>query len=193
MTDDRQLVSRTLRGDREAFEMIIRKHQKPLFNYIGRLVGEQEMALDFTQEVFLRAYASLSTFRPEFKFTTWLYRIASNFIIDHWRKKKPAVLSLDQPLNPGEEDLCLEAADPAPSIVDRLETAELRGRIERSLKNLPPELREFFVLRHISGFSYEEIAEIKKQPVGTIKSKVFKAKEMLRRLLGGISGPEGTS
>jgi RNA polymerase sigma-70 factor (ECF subfamily) len=87
----------------------------------------------------------------------------------------------------------LEAADPAPSVADRLETAELRGRIERSLKNLPPELREFFVLRHISGFSFEDIAEIKKQPVGTIKSKVFKAKEMLRRLLGGISGPEGTS
>jgi RNA polymerase sigma-70 factor (ECF subfamily) len=193
MTDDRELVSRTLRGDRKAFEMIIRKHQKPLFNYIGRLVGEQEMALDFTQEVFLRAYASLATFRPEFKFTTWLYRIASNFIIDHWRKKKLAVLSLDQPLNPGEDDLCLEAADPDPSVDERLETAELRARIERSLKNLPPELRELFVLRHVSGFSYEEIAEIKKQPVGTVKSKVFKAKEMLRRLLGEISGSEGMS
>ncbi len=190
MTDDRELVKRTLRGDRKAFEMIIRKHQQPLFNYIGRQVGEKEMALDFTQEVFLRAYASLSTFRPEFKFTTWLYRIASNFIIDHWRKKRPTLLSLDQPLNPGEEGSCLEAADPAPSVADRLEKAELRDRIAQSLKSLPDDLRELFVLRHVSGFSYEEIAEIKKQPVGTIKSKVFKAKEMLRRILGGMSGQE---
>jgi RNA polymerase sigma-70 factor (ECF subfamily) len=190
MTDDRELVKRTLRGDRKAFEMIIRKHQQPLFNYIGRQVGEKEMALDFTQEVFLRAYASLSTFRPEFKFTTWLYRIASNFIIDHWRKKRPTLLSLDQPLNPGEEGSCLEAADPAPSVADRLEKAELRGRIVQSLKSLPDELRELFILRHVSGFSYEEIAEIKKQPVGTIKSKVFKAKEMLRRILGEMSGQE---
>ena len=191
MTDDKELVKRTLRGDRKAFEMIIRKHQQPLFNYIGRQVGEQEMALDFTQEVFLRAYASLSTFRPEFKFTTWLYRIASNFIIDHWRKKRLALLSLDQPMNPGEETSCLEAADPAPSVTDRLEKAELRGRIEQGLKSLPAELRELFVLRHVSGFSYEEIAEIKKQPVGTVKSKVFKAKEMLRRILGGMLGQEG--
>jgi RNA polymerase sigma-70 factor (ECF subfamily) len=187
MTDDRELVSRTLRGDRKAFEMIVRKHQQPLFNYIGRLVGEQEMALDFTQEVFLRAYASLPSYRPEFKFTTWLYRIASHFIIDHWRKRRPMMLSLDQPLNSGEEGRCLDAADPAPSTAERLETAELRQRIEGGLKKLPPEQRELFVLRHVSGFSYEEIAEIKKQPVGTIKSKVFKAKETLRRLLGGIS------
>jgi len=193
MTDDRELVSRTLHGDRKAFEMIIRRHQQPLFNYIGRQVGEQELALDFTQEVFLRAYASLSSFRPEFKFTTWLYRIASNFIIDHWRKKRLPLLSLDQPLNPEDENSCLEAADPAPSLTDKLEKAELRARIERNLKNLPAELRELFVLRHVSGFSYEEIAEIKKQPIGTVKSKVFKAKEMLRRLLGGISEGEGRS
>lgn len=187
MTDDKELVSRTLRGDRKAFEMIIRKHQQPLFNYIGRLVGEQEMALDFTQEVFLRAYASLATYRPDFKFTTWLYRIASNFIIDHWRKRKLVTLSLDQPLNSGEDGRCPEAADPGPSAADRLETAELRAGIEDGLKKLPPEQRELFVLRHVSGFSYEEIAEIKKQPVGTIKSKVFKAKETLRRMLEGIS------
>ncbi|MBM3296391.1 MAG: sigma-70 family RNA polymerase sigma factor, partial [Candidatus Aminicenantes bacterium] len=97
MSDDRELVSRTLRGDRSAFEAIVLRHQQPLFNYLGRLVGERETALDFTQEVFLRAFANLRSFRPEYKFTTWLYRIATNYIIDHWRKKKLPCLSLDRP------------------------------------------------------------------------------------------------
>ncbi|OGD09363.1 MAG: hypothetical protein A2Y86_02685 [Candidatus Aminicenantes bacterium RBG_13_62_12] len=183
MFDDRELVSRTLRGDRKAFEMIVLRHQQPLFNYLGRLVGERETALDFTQEVFLRAFASLSSFRPEYKFTTWLYRIASNFVIDHWRKKKVPCLSLDRPAKPGQEEICLQAADPGPSAAAGLEKAELRDRVERGLERLPPDLRELFVLRHVSEFSYDEIAEIKNQPVGTVKSRVFQAKETLRRLM----------
>src|SRR5512147_2589429 len=100
--DDQALVRRTLKGEREAFEMIVQRYRQPLLNYIGRMVREREMSLDVSQEVFLRVYASLPSYRPEYKFSTWIFRIASNYLIDFWRKKKIPVVSIDQPI--GEEE-----------------------------------------------------------------------------------------
>ena len=183
-TDDLRLVRRALRGDRKAFEMIVRKYQQPLVQYVGRMVREREQALDVSQEVFLRAYASLTSFKPEYKFSTWLYRIASNYLIDSWRKKKLATVSIDQPLEEGAEDgPCLQLADETASVVRTLEMKELRKRLEGAIDRLPPYLRELFVWRHVNGLSYEEMAEVKRLPVGTVKNRVFQAKEMLRRWL----------
>lgn len=180
---DKELVKRTLRGESKAFEMIVQKYQQPLLNYIGRMVGERELALDFTQDVFVRAYGSLRSYEPRFRFSTWLYRIASNLVIDHWRKKKLPTRSLSLP--PGEENdgLTLDIPDPGPSVIHRLEMSEIRGRIEETLERLPALLRELFIWRHVNGLSYEEMAEIKRMPVGTIKNRVFQAKELVRRLL----------
>ena len=180
---DKTLVKRTLRGDKKAFEMIVQKYQQPLLNYIGRMVGERELALDFTQDVFVRAYGSLRSYEPRFKFSTWLYRIASNLVIDHWRKKKIPTLSLNLPPNEESEGLTLDIPDSGPSVVRSLEMSEVRGRIEASLESLPALLRELFVWRHVNGLTYEEMAEIKSMPIGTIKNRVFQAKEMVRRLL----------
>jgi RNA polymerase sigma-70 factor (ECF subfamily) len=180
---DKELVKQTLRGDRKAFEMIVQKYQQPLLNYVGRMVGERELALDFTQDVFVRAYSSLRSYEPRFKFSTWLYRIASNLVIDHWRKKKIPTRSLSLPSYEESDGLTLDIPDPAPSIVHRLEMSEIRGRIEETLERLPALLRELFIWRHVNGLSYEEMAEIKRMPVGTIKNRVFQAKEMVRRLL----------
>ncbi|OGD12138.1 MAG: hypothetical protein A2Y86_02085 [Candidatus Aminicenantes bacterium RBG_13_62_12] len=184
---DPALVKRTLQGDRKAFEMIVRKYQQPLLNYVGRMVGERELALDFTQDVFARAYASLRSYSPQFKFSTWLFKIASNLIIDHWRKKKLPTFSLSEPLGSDEDCLTLDVPDGEPGIGRKFELAELRQRIERALENLPGPLRELFVWRHINELSYEEMAEIKGLPVGTIKNRVFQAKEMLRRTLQEMS------
>ena len=181
--DDAKLVRRTLKGDKRAFEMIVQRHQHSLFNYIGRMINDRELALDFTQDVFVKAYASLKSYRPTFKFTTWLYRIASNAVIDYWRKKKLPVVSLDQAVGPDEEGPCLQVADDKPSVAAGLETSELRARLEKALGRLPGPLRELFVWRHINGLSYEEMAEIKKLPVGTVKNRVFQAKERLRLIL----------
>jgi RNA polymerase sigma-70 factor (ECF subfamily) len=87
MDEDKKLINQTLKGDNRAFEMIIQKYQQPLLNYIGRMVGERELALDFTQEVFIKTYSSLHSYQPQYKFSTWLFKIASNYIIDFWRKK----------------------------------------------------------------------------------------------------------
>jgi len=154
-----------------------------LFNYIGRMITDRELALDFTQDVFLKAYASLKSYRPDFKFTTWLYRIASNYVIDYWRKKKITTVSIDQPLNPDEEGSCIQVPDDKPSVIEALETSELRVRLEKAMDKLPGPLRELFVWRHVNGLSYEEMAEVKKLPVGTVKNRVFQAKEQIRRIL----------
>ncbi len=101
MHDDNALVRRTLRGDKRAFEMIITRYQQPLLNYLGRMTGERELALDFTQEVFLKVYASLPSFQPRYKFSTWLFKIASNFMIDHWRKKRSGPFPWTRPSTTG--------------------------------------------------------------------------------------------
>lgn len=183
--DDRELVARALKGDRKAFEMIVRKYQQPLASYLGRMTGEREAALDFAQEIFLKVYCSLASYRPAYKFSTWLFKIASNHLIDHWRKKKVPTVSIDQPVDADDDELLPQLPDPGPSVVRKLELAEVRARIERALATVPEALRELFVLRHVNEFSYEEIADIKGLPVGTVKNRVFQAKEMLRKRMEG--------
>jgi RNA polymerase sigma-70 factor (ECF subfamily) len=181
MKDDRHLVARALKGDRKAFEMIVRKYEQPLTNYLGRMTGERETALDFAQEVFIKAYCSLGSYRPAYKFSTWLFKIASNHLIDHWRKKKLPTVSIDQPTDDGDGPLLPQVPDPGPPVARKFELAEIRRKIEKALESVPDAFRELFVLRHVNEFSYEEIADIKSLPVGTVKNRVFQAKEMLRK------------
>ena len=180
---DQALVKRTLKGDNGAFEMIIRKYQQPLLGYVNRMLGHREAALDFTQDVFVKAYSSLRSYKPSYKFSTWLYKIASNLVIDHWRKKKIPAFSLSEPLGHEDDGLTLEVPDGEPSVSRTFELAELQQRIETALERLPGHLRELFVWRHVNELSYEEMAEIKDLPLGTIKNRVFQAKEMIRKIL----------
>ena len=183
MDEDKNLIERTLRGEKRAFEMIIQKYQQPVLNYIGRMVNNRELALDFTQDVFIKTYASLPSFNPQYKFRTWLFKIASNLIIDYWRKRKISAFSLDQQFESDQRKPSLDVPDNEPSITKKFELAQLREKIEQALEKISPILRELFILRHVNDFSYEEIAEIKSMPVGTVKNKVFQAKELIRQLL----------
>lgn len=179
---NKELIRRTLRGEKQAFELLVRKYQQPIMNYIGRMVGDRETAADFTQDVFVRAYASLRSFEPNYKFTTWLFRIASNLVIDHWRKKKIPALSIGEPAEEGS-GLALDVAENEPSVARKFELAELSRRIENLLERLPASQRELFVWRHVNELSYKEMAEIKNLPLGTVKNRVYQAKETIRRLL----------
>ena len=183
MYEDKNIVERTLSGEKEAFELLIQKYENPMFNYIGRMVGNRELALELTQEVFLKSYASLHSYQAKYKFSTWLFKIASNLIIDYWRKKRIPTLSLDQQDARGYQRIPLQVSDKEPSIIKKFELSELKGRIEKTLEKIPPSLREMFVWRHINELSYDEIAEIKSIPVGTVKNRVFQAKEMILQLL----------
>jgi RNA polymerase sigma-70 factor (ECF subfamily) len=183
MDEDKKLVKRTLEGDRQAFEMILKRHQQSLLNYIGRMVGDRELALDFTQDVFFKTYSSLHSYRPQFKFKTWLFKIASNYIIDYWRKKKLDAFSVDQIIPEGANFPSFEIPSDEASICTQYEISELTAKVDQVLKHLPPHFRELFVWRYVNEFSYEEIAEIKGLPVGTVKNRVFQTKELIRRFL----------
>ena len=163
--------------------MIVRRYQQPIVNYVGRMVREPELALDISQDVFLKAYAGLASYRPQFKFSTWLFKVASNYMIDYWRKKKIPTVSLDRGREDGEEDMPVQVAADEPSVARQYELRELRGRLDAAIGELPVSLRELFVWRHVNGLSYEEMAEIKGIPVGTVKNRVFQAKEMLKNML----------
>jgi RNA polymerase sigma-70 factor (ECF subfamily) len=183
MNEDKELVQRTLKGERKAFEMIIQKYQMPLVNYVGRMVKEYELALDITQEVFIKAFSSLHSYRQEYKFNTWLFKIASNSVIDYWRKKKIDAFSMDQSFNREGDSLSFQIPSTDPSVDKTVELDQARERIEAALDHLHPGLKELFIWRHINDLSYEEMSEIKEIPVGTIKNRVFQAKETLKKLL----------
>ncbi|MFB0565524.1 MAG: RNA polymerase sigma factor [Candidatus Aminicenantaceae bacterium] len=183
MIEDKELIERILQGEKEAFEMIIRKYENPMLNYIGRMVGERELALELTQEVFIRSYTSLNSYQPQYKFRSWLFKIASNLVIDYWRKKKVATFSLNHRNVRENQKQSIQVADDEPSIIQKFELSQLRERIDQILEKIPASYRELFVWRHINELSYEEIAEIKELPVGTIKNRVFQTKEIIRQLL----------
>jgi RNA polymerase sigma-70 factor (ECF subfamily) len=180
--EDRVYVRRCLQGERQAFEFIVRKYQSSLANYFFRMIQERELSLEMTQEVFLRAYVNLHTYKENFQFSTWLFRIASNLLIDYWRKKKIPLVFLDAQ-NEDEEQAIVQLPDHEPSVAEYYERKITMENISRAISQLPENLRELFVLRHINDFSYEEIARIKNLPVGTVKNRVFQAKELLRQLL----------
>ncbi len=179
--EDKELIKKTLAGRQEAFEMIVQKYQQPLLNYIGRTVGEYELALELTQDVFIKTYSSLHSYLPHYKFSTWLYKIASNYIIDYWRKKKIKAFSIDQQSQEEDSLPPIQVPSQETSIYEKYELSEIKGKIETALEKIPPHLRELFVWRHINECSYQEIAEIKNLPVGTIKNRVFQAKELIRK------------
>ncbi len=184
--EDKELVKKTLAGKQEAFEMIVQKYQQPLLNYIGRTVGEYELALELTQDVFIKTYSSLHSYRFYYKFSTWLYKIASNYIIDYWRKKKIKAFSIDQQSEKEDTTPPIQVPSQETSIYEKYELSEIKGKIETALEKIPSYLRELFVWKHINEFSYQEIAEIKDLPVGTIKNRVFKAKELIRKQMEGM-------
>jgi len=184
---DERLVELSLAGDRKAFETLVRRHRRPLVNHLYRQIGSEEAASDLAQEVFLKVYLSLSSFDPTYRFTTWLYRIASNCAIDHLRKKKPPTCSLHS--DSGDDrsaapDATIAGNDPSPDELLRLR--ELQERLETAIAALPSEFRQLILLRHRLHCRYDEIARITELPIGTVKNRIFRAREILRRRLADL-------
>ncbi len=180
--NDKELIKQVLEGKKEAFEMIVRKYQAPIINYLARMIGEYQQAVDLSQEVFVKAYFSISKFDFRYKFSSWLFKIASNLCIDMWRKRKVKTISLDQSLSQ-QDELYIQVANGKPSPIEKYERKQIAKKIEKAIKQLPPTLKELFILRHINELSYQEIAQIKDMPIGSVKNKVFRAKERLKSLI----------
>jgi RNA polymerase sigma-70 factor (ECF subfamily) len=189
---DEQLIDHALAGDRDAFGALVLRHERGLVNYIFRLVGSRDLAMDLAQETFLKVFVSLESFDPRYRFTTWLYRIASNGAIDHLRRKQPRTLSLSQPA--GDEDAqaapVIAGHDPTPDEMLRLR--ELEVRLDEAIAELPVGYRQLIVLRHRQHCRYDEIARIAQLPLGTVKNRIFRAREMLRGRLADLLDDEVT-
>ncbi|MDB5313750.1 MAG: sigW 10 [Gemmataceae bacterium] len=180
--DDRRLIAECLGGRRDAFGDLVSRYQARLYNAALRLVDNPEDAADVAQDAFLNAYQSLHTFKGDAEFFTWLYRIAFNTAISLKRKKR-AVVSLDASMN---GDHGLEPDDPSeytrPGVA--LERTEEEGLLHAALTRLSGEHRDVLVMKDIEGMKYEEIAEILGVPIGTIRSRLHRARLELRDLLG---------
>ncbi len=184
--DDNRLVAACLQGDPGAFGTLVRRHQDRLFSTVVRLVGNAEDARDIVQEAFLNAYQSLDSYKGGALFSTWLYRIAVNAAISYKRKRRLAVVSVEATRD-GEP--AVEPADRSrlDNPAHGLEQAEQQQRVQKALALLSPEHRAVLVMKDMEGQKYEAIAEVLQVPVGTVRSRLHRARLELRELLG----PEG--
>jgi RNA polymerase sigma-70 factor (ECF subfamily) len=185
---DRELVANAAQGLEGSFEELVKRYQRPISAYVYRMVGDYDAALDLTQEIFIKIYGSLSRYRPEFKFSTWIYKIAHNAAIDHLRRKPGRERSLSRGTETDHYDLPIESDALTPE--QQSEREERRAEIERVVRSLPTAYRELIVLRHSHDLTYEEIVEVSGLPLGTVKNRLFRAREMMREqfLNRGITG-----
>lgn len=184
------IVRKVLGGDANAFETLVLEYEKNVYNIALRMTGNSEDAADMTQEAFIKAYNSLQSFRGDSKFSVWLYRIVSNVCLDFLRSKnrKPTV-SLSVEDDDGE-DAQLDVADESQSPELLLDRKLTRDSVRRGLDSLPPDYRQILLLREIQGLSYDEIAQALSLEVGTVKSRIFRARKRLCTFLiddGNIS------
>lgn len=184
------IVRKVLGGDANAFETLVLEYEKNVYNIALRMTGNSEDAADMTQEAFIKAYNSLQSFRADSKFSVWLYRIVSNVCLDFLRSKnrRPTV-SLSVEDDDGE-DTQLDVADESQSPELLLDRKLTRESVRRGLDSLPPDYRQILLLREIQGLSYDEIAQALGLEVGTVKSRIFRARKRLCNFLiddGNIS------
>ena len=176
---DCDLVTRAVAGREDGFEELVRRYQRPIAAYVYRMVGDYEAALDVTQEVFIKVYNSLRRYRSEFKFSTWIYRIAHNSAVDHLRRYSTRGQSLTNEFDGEQYDLPIESRRLSPE--QESERAERRAEIEQVVRQLPTAYRELVLLRHSHDLSYDEIAEVTGLPLGTVKNRLFRAREVMRQ------------
>ncbi len=180
---DEELVEAVLHGERDRFGELVERYQGRLVNYLFRLLRSLDDAHELTQEVFIKVYQALDRYDPRYRFSTWIFRVAQNAAIDQIRKRRVKLVSLD-----GRQDRDGEAMDWELPSGDRGPYGELRnqergGAIQRAIESLPWEYRELIVLRHFGELSYDEIAQLKAMPLGTVKNKLFRGRQMLKEEL----------
>jgi RNA polymerase sigma-70 factor (ECF subfamily) len=188
LVSDRELVAIAVSGFEGSFEELVRRYQRPISAYVYRMVGNYESALDLTQEIFIKVYNSLNRYRAEFKFSTWIYKIAHNAAVDHLRRTATREQSLVLGPEGDTFDLPLESSRLSPE--QESEQKERRSEIEAVVRSLPSNYRELIILRHSQDLSYEEIVEVTGLPLGTVKNRLFRAREMMRQQFvdKGITG-----
>ena len=179
---DERLVELSLDGDEDAYGILVRRYQRRLTAFLGQLVGDLELARELSQEAFVRAWSALERFDPRYRFSTWLFRIAHNLGIDQLRRRRLQTVSLYRTDSEGDE-VEVVVPDVNKDPLGHLENHVLASELRQVIDGLRPEYRELILLRHFAGLSYQEIAEFKGMPLGTVKNKLFRAHSVLRKAL----------
>lgn len=181
LKEDAELVYSALRGKESAFAKLLHKYRRPVYSLAMKMLGREEDAEDTAQEAFIRAFQSLDGCDTNRPFLRWIYKITYNLCIDNYRRRKPFAISLDQTV--GEGELQIELVDSAPAPDEILGMRDEHRKVIELLYTLPPRYRVVVVLRHQEEMSYEAIAEILGLPLGTVKARMHRAHNMLRKKL----------
>ena len=184
--NDSELIAHALKGDQKAFEELTRRHRPSVYHIVFKIVRHRDTADDLVQETFMKAFSSLAGYRPEFRFSTWLYKIAANCSIDYLRKKRIQALSLDGSPDGREGNREFEVADYSYHPERDLVRKEQRFSIEEAIESLPDKYRQVIIYRHREDKSYEEIADLLRIPIGTVKARIFRARELLKKKLKSL-------
>jgi RNA polymerase sigma-70 factor (ECF subfamily) len=184
---DADVVALAQRGRETAYRELLRRYERPVFSLVFRMVRDRTVAEDLAQDTFVKVLNNIDRYRPEFKFSSWLFKIANNVTIDHLRKRQLNTISIDGSPHAGTaaevEATSIDLADQGETALDEMVAKELGGKIERAIAALRPEYRSCIMLRHVEGRSYEEIAATLDLPLGTVKTFIHRARHQLRELL----------
>jgi RNA polymerase sigma-70 factor, ECF subfamily len=187
---DQEVVLRARSGQESAYRELIRRYERPVFALLFRMVRDRELAEDLAQETFVKALNAIDSYRPEFKFSSWIFKIANNAAIDHLRRRELDTLSLDgSPHAETPEAMqatALQIGARQETPLDTVEAKELGSAIEAAIGSLRPEYRSCILLRHVEGRAYEEIAEMLNLPLGTVKTYIHRARNELRQSLAHL-------
>ncbi len=190
MLTDQEVVRHAVVGREVAYKELMRRYQRPVFSLIFRMVRNRELAEDLTQETFIKVLGAIESYRPEYRFSSWIFKIANNASIDQLRRRALDTLSLDGSPHAETPDAIeatsLQISDSAESALDEVANRELGGQIEEAIGQLRPEYRSCILLRHVEGRPYEEIAEMLDLPLGTVKTYIHRARNELRILLADL-------
>ncbi|MEE8061660.1 MAG: sigma-70 family RNA polymerase sigma factor [Gemmatimonadales bacterium] len=184
---DQDVVLEARAGREVAYRELVRRYERPIFSLIYRMVRDRELAEDLSQETFVKALNAIDSYRPEFKFSSWIFKIANNAAIDHLRRRELKTLSIEgspharTPEAMEATALQITSRDSGP--LAYVEARELGGMIEEAISHLRPEYQSCILLRHVEGRPYEEIAEMLDLPLGTVKTYIHRARNELRKLL----------
>jgi RNA polymerase sigma-70 factor (ECF subfamily) len=186
---DQELVVLARAGHERADRELVRRYERPIFALIYRMVRDRELAEDLAQEAFVKALNALESYRPEFKFSSWMFKIGNNVAIDYLRKKELDTVPIEGARDALSPDAmaatAIQVPDRSESALEEIEARELGSAIEQAIGRLRPEYRSCILLRHVEDRSYGEIAQILDLPLGTVKTYIHRARTELKKALGG--------
>ena len=181
--DDLKIIESCLLGNNQMFSRLIDNYKNMVYNLAYRMSNNSQEAEDISQEAFLRAYQSLARFNPSYKFSTWLYQITLNIIRDRFKKKGLNYISLDTPIETDDSEFFHQPADLTNNPEQIIAQQEDARAVQQAINSLPLKYREVLVLRYLQDLSYIEISNILKLPQGTVKVRLYRAREQLRKIL----------